>query len=166
MSKTLIVFYSLTGNVKLLAKAAAQLIEADIEELVDNSKWTGPDGFIRRARRASKRGDTTLGATKYDPKDYEKNLVLSPLWGPTICPAIRTYLKQQKDSINELSLVVLGGWSDSSGAKEEVASMGFKLNGVLGLLDKGQTGKETGKLQGENLTKLKEFIDAYLAEKL
>ena len=69
-------------------------------------------------------------------------------------------MKQNKDSIPELSLVVLGAFSDASGAREEVAAMGFKLNNVLGLLDKGQTGKETGELQGENLIKLQEFIES------
>lgn len=63
-------------------------------------------------------------------------------------------------SSKRLSLVVLGAFSDASGAKEEVAAMSFKLNNVLGLLDKGQTGKETGELQGENLTKLQEFIES------
>lgn len=63
-------------------------------------------------------------------------------------------------SSKRLSLVVLGAFSDASGAKEEVAAMSFKLNNVLGLLYKGQTGKETGELQGENLTKLQEFIES------
>ena len=159
MSKTLITFYSKTGNVRLLAKKAAQLLEADVEELVDLSKWTGIDGFVRRAHRAIVRGGTSLSATQYDPKNYEKILVFSPLWGPTVCPAIRTYLKQNKDFIQELNLVVLGAFSDGSGAKVEAESMGYRLNGFLALLDKGQTGKDTGELQGENLTKLTEFIE-------
>ncbi len=158
MSKTLIIFYSRTGNVKLLAQKAAQLLSADVEELNDNSKWSGIVGGARRFQRALTKGDTTLSATKYDPKEYNKILVFTPNWGPALAPAVRTYLKQNKDAISELSLVVLGAFSDASGAKEEVAAMGFKLNNVLGLLDKGQTGKETGELQGENLTKLQEFI--------
>jgi flavodoxin len=161
MSKVLIVYYSKTGNVRLLAKKAAQLLNADVEELIDKTEWTGIDGFFRRAHRAIIRGYTTLEATKYNPKSYEKILVLSPLWGPTIAPAVRTYLKQNKESISALSLIVLGMYSNSSEAKKEVESKGFKLNGVLGLLDKGQTGKETGELQGENLTKLKEFVERF-----
>ncbi|MBE5986305.1 hypothetical protein BXY41_106168 [Lacrimispora xylanisolvens] len=160
MSKTLIVFYSRTGNVRLLAQKAAQLLSADVEELKDHSEWSGSIGFVRRFHRALIKGDTTLSATTYDPKSYNKILVFTPNWGPALAPAVRTYLKQNKDSIPELSLVVLGAFSDASGAKEEVAAMGFKLNNVLGLLDKGQTGKETGELQGENLTKLQEFIES------
>ena len=160
MSKTLIVYYSRTGNVKLLAQKAAQLLSADVEELKDHSKWSGSMGGVRRFRRALIKGDTTLSATTYDPKSYNKILVFTPNWGPALAPAVRTYLKQNKDSIPELSLVVLGAFSDASGAKEEVAAMGFKLNNVLGLLDKGQTGKETGELQGENLIKLQEFIES------
>ena len=158
MSKTLIVYYSKSGNVRLLANKASQLLEADVEELIDNTKWTGIDGFFRRAHRAMVKGETKLSDTKYSPKDYEKILVLSPLWGPTVCPAIRTYLKRYKDSINELNLVVLGAFSNGSGAKEEAESIGYTLNSFMALLDKGQTGKKTGELQSENLTKLTDFI--------
>ena len=158
MSNILVVFFSKTGNVRLLANKAVQLLDADVEELIDKSKWTGIDGFFRRARRAMVRGGTTLSDTRYDATDYDKLLVFSPLWGPTICPAVRTYLSQNKANIRELSLVVLGRFSDGSGAKEEVEGMGYALSHFMALLDKGQTGKETGELQGDNLIKLTEFI--------
>jgi flavodoxin len=160
MNKVLIVFYSMTGNVKLLAKKAARLLNADVEELIDQSKWTGVDGFFRRAHRAIIRGDTVLNATKYDPKDYEKIIVFSPHWGKYVCPAIRTYLKQNMNFIRELSLVMLGSFTkDAEGAKKELESLGFNIKNIMNLFDKGQAGKETGELQGENLTKLKEFIE-------
>ena len=166
MNKTLIVFYSKTGNVKLLALKASQLLEADVEALVDQTKWTGFDGFIRRAHRAVIKGETKLGAMQYDPNNYEKVLIFSPLWGPTICPAIRTYLNQYIPTDKEISLVVLGAFSDGSGAKEEAEKMGYKLGGFLALLDKGQTGKENGELQGENSVKLKEFIEGLFGEQI
>ena len=158
MSNALVIYFSKTGNVKLLANKAVQLLSADVEELIDKSKWTGIDGFVRRAHRAMVKGDTILNDTKYNANDYDTVLVFSPLWGPTVCPAVRTYLKQNKNNISKLNLVVLGGFSDGSGAKEEIESMGFSLNSFMALLDKGQTGKETGELQGDNLAKLTEFI--------
>jgi flavodoxin len=159
MSSVLVVFFSKTGNVKLLAKKAVEMLGADEEELVDQTKWTNIDGFFRRARRSIIKGDTVLDAARYDPEDYEKIVLFSPYWGPNICPAIRTYLKQNKDSIREFSLVMLGAFTTDPGkVRNEVESMGFKLNGLLSLLDKGQTGKETGELQGENLSKLTEFV--------
>jgi hypothetical protein len=151
VSKTLIIFYSKTGHVKLLAQKAAELLDADMEELIDHSRWTGIDGFFRRARRAIKRGTTELDATRYDPKNYNKIVVLSPIWASTITPAVRTYLKDHNTSIRELSLIVMGGFTDDpSISKEEVDSMGFKLNGILGLLEKNKS---------DNLIKLKEFIE-------
>ncbi len=163
MRKVLIVFYSKTGNVRLLVQKAAQLLDADIEELIDQSKWTGVDGFFRRAHRSIVKGDTTLSVTRYNPKDYEKILVFSPLWAATIAPAVRTYLKQNADSIHELSLVALGGFSDSSGAEKEVEGMGFKLKGVLGLLDSGQRGQDINTFEGDNVVKLEEFIKRTLS---
>ena len=160
MGKALVVYYSMTGNVKLLAKKAAVLLGADLEELIDQSKWTGMNGFFRRAHRAIIKGVTTLNTTKYNPKDYEQVLVFSPHWGQYVCPAVRTYLKQNKDSLQELSLVMLGSFTkNAEGAKKEIESLGFRLTSVLNLLDKGQTWTKTGELQGENLTKLIDFID-------
>ena len=160
MNTVLVVYFSKTGNVKLLARKAVELLNADVEELIDNTKWTGADGFFRRARRSINKGDTVIDPVKYNPKDYEKILVFSPYWGPNICPAVRTYLKQNKDFIQELSFVMLGAFTTDSGkVKTEVESMGFKLNSLLSLLDKGQSGKGTGELQGENLLRLREFVE-------
>ena len=160
MNTVLVVYFSKTGNVRLLANKAVEMLSADTEELIDQSKWTSIDGFFRRAHRSIIKGDTTLNSVKYNPNDYEKILVFSPYWGPNICPAVRTYLKQNKDSIRELNLVMLGAFTTDPGkVKNEIESMGFKLNGLLSLLDKGQSGKETGELKGDNLLLLSEFVE-------
>lgn len=154
MKKALVVFYSRTGKVRQIASKAAEFLEADLEELVDHSKWTGPDGFFRSVKAARAKGGTTLSAPRFDPKDYEKVFVFSPVWVETIAPAIRTYLRQHKDSLSELNLIVIGKFSNTSGSVKEVTEdMGFKLKRALGLLDKGW------KHLDENIPRLKELTE-------
>ncbi len=64
MKSTLVVFYSKTGHVKQLAQKTAELLDADMEELIDHTKWTGIDGFFRRASRATGRGMTEISTPR------------------------------------------------------------------------------------------------------
>lgn len=156
--KTLVVFYSMTGLVKQLALKTAELLNADVEELIDHSKWTGTVGFLNRASRAIMKGTTKISPTKYNPRDYDRIVMVSPIWAATIAPAPRTYLKENQSAIRELSLIVLGGFSDSSGSRKEAESMGFKLNGILGLLTENYRSKDAKQSLGNYLPKLEEFI--------
>lgn len=154
MSKqTLVIYYSQTGNVKKLSKSVVELLQADVEELIDKSKWTGVDGFFRRAGRAIQKGLTSIEPIKYNPKDYKNIVIISPLWSATIAPAIRTYLTENKENINSISLLVLGKWSDSTQSEKEVRySLKINVENVLGILDDELK-------QDEYLNKIKLFTD-------
>jgi flavodoxin len=156
--KTLVVFYSMTGVVKQLAVKTAELLNADVEELIDHAKWTGAGGFLNRASRAVMKGTTKISPIKHNPKDYDRIVLVSPIWAATIAPAPRTYLKENQAAIRELSLIVLGRSSDSSGSKKEVEGMGFKLNGILGLLTENDRSKDAKESLGNYLPKLNEFV--------
>lgn len=132
--KTLVVYYSMSGTTKQLAQEAAKTLHADVEELHDHSNWKGLGGFFRRLARSASKGNTSISETKYTPGDYDTVLILSPIWGATIAPAVRTYLQNKKNSIKSISLIVVGGFSDSSGSEKEVKAMGLKVNHVKGFI--------------------------------
>jgi len=105
------------------------------------------------------KGTTKISPIKYNPKDYDRIVMVSPIWAATIAPAPRTYLNDNKAAIRELNLIVLGGFSDSSGSKKEVERMGFKLNGILGLLTEKYRSKDAKESLGNYQPKLEEFIN-------
>lgn len=102
---------------------------------------------------------TEISTPRYDPRSYDRIVVISPIWAATITPAVRTYLKEHNSSIHEITLIVQGGFSDAGASKKEVEDMGFKLNGVLGLMDKDEKVNNENSPLGNNLIKLGKFLE-------
>lgn len=90
--KTLIVYYSRTGNAKYAAETIASTIGADIEEIVDLKKRSGPLGFLSGGKDATQGKETQIGETKRSPKDYDLIILGTPVWSSAPTPAIRTYI--------------------------------------------------------------------------
>jgi len=149
MSKdTLVVFWSFTGSTKEVALETARYLNADVEELVDKTNWTGFTGSLNRASKATvKGGSNKLEPTKFDPIKYKKIVILSPFWGPTVTPTVRTYLKNNKAKIDSIWLVVTYGYSKLDKCEKEINDMGYKLNGILGI----KTGASTKDGQKPNV---------------
>lgn len=134
--KTLVVYYSMNGTVRKFADLAAKLTKADVEELKDHNNYHGAGGFFKRLGKAAKKGITELDDTLYNPLDYDRIIICTPLWGDTISPAVRTYLKNNKDRIKKLSLVYVGNFSEGNAAKTEIAESGFSIDQALGFIVK------------------------------
>ncbi len=96
--KTLVVYYSRTGNTKSVAEKIAQTVEADIEEIVDEKNRRGWMGFIKAGYDATVGNKTKITETKKDPREFDWIIVGTPVWNSRPSAAVRTYL-----SNNDLS---------------------------------------------------------------
>jgi flavodoxin len=97
--KSLIVYYSRTGNAKFVAETIAAEIGADIEEIVDQKNRSGPMGWLSGGKDARRGAETEITPIKKLPADYDLIVVGTPNWASRITPAILTYLK--KNSLAE-----------------------------------------------------------------
>jgi len=90
--KSLVVYYSRTGNAKFVAEKIAAELGSDIEEILDLKNREGKLGWISAGRDASKEKCAQIAPAKMAPKDYDLLIIGTPVWawGPTC--AIRTYL--------------------------------------------------------------------------
>jgi hypothetical protein len=52
--KTLVVYYSRTGNAKFVAETAAKELGADVEEIVDRKSRAGPLGWVSAGKAGSR----------------------------------------------------------------------------------------------------------------
>jgi flavodoxin len=91
--RSLVVFYSRTGNSKFVAEKVASELNADTEEIVDLKKRRGWLGFIRAEYDATRGKETNIEKKQKSPKDYDLIVVGTPVWNSRLTPAIRTYLK-------------------------------------------------------------------------
>lgn len=88
--KTLVVFFSKTGNTKKVAEELIQKLGCDSAELE----------YDEKAKK------TSGGA---DPSGYEHVVLLCPIWAFSLAEPMKFYLKEHGKSIQSYSLIVTCG---------------------------------------------------------
>ena len=66
--RSLVVFYSLTGNAKFVAENVASELGADTEEVIDLKNRRGRLGFLKAGYDATRFKETTIEKTKNRPE--------------------------------------------------------------------------------------------------
>ncbi len=91
--KTLVVYYSKSGNTRRVAEEIAKALGGETEEIIETgAKRSGILGFLLAGRGAIMREKSAIEAPKKRPADYDLIFVGSPVWGWNLVPAVRSYL--------------------------------------------------------------------------
>jgi len=136
--KTLIVYYSRTGLTKKIATIISEALKADLDEIIDNKKRSGPIGYMTSGRDAMKGVLTTI-THAHNPKDYDFIIIGGPVWVWTLTPAVRTYLDQNSDALR-VKKVAFFATQGSSGSdkKFEVMEAMLKVKPISTLTINGK----------------------------
>ena len=108
--KTLVVYYTRTGNSKFAAETIAAELGADVEEVVDLKKRQGRLAYMSCGRDAMGGKETEIAQTKRNPADYDLIVIAQPIWAWSPTPAIRTYVNKNDLSGKKVALF-FGGTS-------------------------------------------------------
>ncbi len=96
--KTLVVYYSRTGNVRYVATVMARELEADLQALKPlrdipargfRMFWNGGCSVLRKQTPG-------LHPLQYHPAAYDLVLFGTPVWVGTFAPAMRTFFKMHR----------------------------------------------------------------------
>ena len=102
--KSLVVYYTRTGNAKFVAETIAAELGSDTEEIVDQKKRAGPLGWVSAGRDSTQEKEAQIVPTKLSPQNYALIVIGTPIWAWRPTPAIRTYLKQNDLSGKKIAL--------------------------------------------------------------
>jgi flavodoxin len=102
--KSLVVYYTRTGNAKFIAETVAAELGSDIEEIVDLKKRAGKLGWISAGKDATQGKETQIAPTKLVPADYDLIVIGTPIWAWRPTPAIRTYIAKNDLSGKKVAL--------------------------------------------------------------
>ena len=108
--KTLVVYYSRTGNAKFMAETIAAELGSDLEEVIDLRNRQGKLAFLPAGRDAMRGRETEIAQTKRSPAECDLIVIGQPVWAGSPTPAIRTYLSKNDLSGKKVALF----FSDSS----------------------------------------------------
>ncbi|MFH1667533.1 MAG: flavodoxin [Candidatus Komeilibacteria bacterium] len=105
--KTLIVYYSKTGNTKKIATELAGWLKADLDEIKD-SKKLGMLGVMIACRNAMRHKKLNIIFSK-NPQDYDLVVLGGPVWAWNLIPQLRSYLEENQNKIKKLGFFVTYG---------------------------------------------------------
>ncbi|MBQ7173692.1 MAG: flavodoxin family protein [Clostridia bacterium] len=101
MKPSLIVYYSLTGNVADTVQKIAKEIDADTLELFPKAAY--PDEGVRKflwgGKSAVMGEEPTLEPYEFDGEKYDRIIFASPVWAGTFAPPLRTFIRANREAL-------------------------------------------------------------------
>jgi flavodoxin len=94
LGKVLIVYYSLSGNTRLVAKAIQDLTDGDLVELKPVENYNRPDIEAAAKKQVSEGYKPKLQNAPISIDEYDYIFVGSPVWWFSYAPPVGTFLSQ------------------------------------------------------------------------
>lgn len=112
MDKTLIVYYTYTGNTKIIASKIKQQLDCDILELQPVVPFsTDYQTVVDEWQNNSIKAEVKIKDIGINLAEYNKVILCSPIWWYTITPVVMTFLKQNDLSDKTIYPVLTSaGW--------------------------------------------------------
>ncbi|MDR2597491.1 MAG: NAD(P)H-dependent oxidoreductase [Treponema sp.] len=132
--KTLILFYSFSGNTRKLASKKAAETGADIEEVIELKRMFVLKAYFIGAYSAIKRKKTEIQPIKSQLNGYEKIIIMAPVWAGNPAPAFNSIVEQLPSGKKvELVMVSAGGGTKNSaeGTKNLITMRGCEVTDYI-----------------------------------
>ena len=173
MEKTLIVYFSQSGNTRKCAETLHSLIDSDLFELVPKVPY--PRGYGRLLKETKKEAEEIAGREffppAFNPLEYGRLFIGCPNWWGTLPAPVRTFIKETDLSDREIAFFITHGGSGIESMKEEINALlpsSSRFLGFLSIFDDGEGRLEKrcgewlrkiGKEKKENEKNPDDFID-------
>ena len=147
--KPLIVYYSRTGNSRIVADALMEYLSGTTEELQSTKNREGLLGVFTCVLDQLLDRDDILKPHDKDPKEYDPVIIVAPIWIGKLSSPARTFIKQAGLQGKDVYLVLTYNGSlteDKEKALEEtITAQGITLKGIYKIITKEQTADEIRK---------------------
>jgi Flavodoxin len=123
MNSTLVVFHSRSGHTRGVAKALAERLNADLDEIVVHQRRDGPLGYVRCALEGWAGCAASVRATKHDPSRYERVIIGTPIWFWSLSSPVRAWVQSHHLGHAKLAFFCTMGGSGAGHAFEQLESL-------------------------------------------
>lgn len=117
MSNKLLVYFSYTGNTKIIAEQILKELDCDVLELFPKEKYSENYQEVVDEYQNNENGQRICELMPYsvDLNKYDTIIIGSPVWWYTITPVVRTFLKQNSLAGKKIvSFMTNAGWIGKS----------------------------------------------------
>lgn len=134
--KTLIVYYSYTGNTKTIAEKIHKEIGGDIAEIKTVVPYKGNyNSIVEQGKKEVNQGYMPeIEPLGVNLKEYDTIILGTPVWWYTFAPAVKTFLEQNDFSDKTIySFATNGGWIGHTFKDIEKACAGASIKQELNI---------------------------------
>jgi flavodoxin len=108
--KSLVVYYSLTGKTKLVARTIAEGLHATLVEIEERRPVPWPFVYVSGGFRAITNRGSRINPLDVDLKQYERIFIGSPIWASRPAPAVNSFIYQTNfDDRSVIPFFTMGG---------------------------------------------------------
>lgn len=168
--KTLIAYFSFSGNNEVLAKELQTLLGCDIYQITELRKRVGIsilfDIIFKRNPKIKK--------TDIQINQYDHIIMVAPIWGGRIANPLKSFIKQEKENIKEYSFITLCGAGGNKHLADELTRLTGKkpvsirelaVNDLLPVERKDKIKYTSGyKVQLQDVKAFKKSIENFLRD--
>jgi flavodoxin len=101
--KIMIIYYSLSGNTRQVAKALANTCNADIESIQDKKIRSGFSGILRTSYEALFSHCCEINDIRKDPSNYDLIILGTPVWMGKLSSPMRSYIIKEKSKFQKVA---------------------------------------------------------------
>lgn len=139
--RTLVVFYSRSGNTRRVGHDIAARLGADVEELVeDTRRRRGILGFLRAGYEAFRGRPAHIHATRTDPAAYDLVVIGTPVWSDSVTPAVRAYLEARRGALRDVAFFLTHGSSGRRRVFDQLETLAGRRPLATAAVREGQIG--------------------------
>ena len=102
--KTLIVYFTRTGNTKKIVDTLQTELTADVEKINEKGSRNGPLGWLKSGRKGASKAEVEISPLEADPSSYELVVMASPVWAGNASAPMRAFIKKYRDSLPETAV--------------------------------------------------------------
>jgi len=138
--KTLVAYYSRTGNTRKLAQAVAAALGAELQEITEPKDRSGFWGYLLAGRDAALKRATPIQPFAADPAAYDLVVVGTPVWAFTMASPVRSFLEAAAGQLKAVAFFCTEGGNGHERTFRQMAALaGRKPAATLVLLEKELT---------------------------
>lgn len=108
--RTLIVYFSQGEATRWVAEDLMWIFGADIEAIVEKrERKTNFINFMFSGFQSTFKIPSRIEKSMFDPADFDRIFVLSPIWSWSLSPPVRAWLKTHKGKLPKTAFITVSG---------------------------------------------------------